>query len=80
MVIRDDQKGCTPLSYAAEGGHKAVVELLLVQQGVNPNSKTTEEGYTPLWYAAQMGLVELLLAQPGIDLDIVVRSVGRLGA
>jgi ankyrin repeat protein len=34
-----DSSGRTPLSYTAENGHEAVVELLLAEDGVDVNSK-----------------------------------------
>ena len=42
----------TPLSYAAEEGHEAVVKLLLARHGLDPNSKSSR-GRTPLWYAVK---------------------------
>ena len=33
-------KGCTPLSYAAEGGRQKEIELLIKLGKVNPDSKT----------------------------------------
>jgi ankyrin repeat protein len=59
----------TPLSWAAEKGHEAVVKLLLDEAGVEPNSKDTY-GRTPLWWAAEKGheaLVKLLLDKEGVD-------------
>jgi hypothetical protein len=52
----------TPLWYAVENGHEAVVKLLL-DKGADPDS-TDENGLTPLWYAAENGheaVVKLLL-------------------
>ncbi|KAI1331250.1 ankyrin repeat-containing domain protein [Xylariaceae sp. FL0255] len=46
-----DAHGRTPLSYAAAGGHEAVVHLLLVNDGVSPDSKDSIRGWTPFWYA-----------------------------
>ncbi|OCK95650.1 purine and uridine phosphorylase [Cenococcum geophilum 1.58] len=64
-----DSYGQTPLSYAAENGHKAVVRLLLAKDGVNVNSKD-KYGQTPLSYAAKNGheaVVQLLLGMDGVD-------------
>lgn len=60
----------TPLSYAAERGHEAVVELLLEENNVNPNSKDSTRGWTPLWYAVANGhtpVVRLLLEKGRTD-------------
>lgn len=46
--------GQTPLSRAAEGGHAAVVQLLLKQEGVDANSKD-HDGRTPLLWASEKG-------------------------
>lgn len=57
-----DSYGRTPLSYAAENGHKAVVELLLENSAELEVSD--EDSWTPLLYAAANGqeaVVKLLL-------------------
>jgi ankyrin repeat protein len=61
----------TPLSWAAEKGHEAVVKLLLAKDSVDPDSKDSK-GWTPLSWAAQNGheaIVKLLLARDGVDPD-----------
>ena len=66
-----DSYGRTPLSRAAENGHEAVVRLLLVEDGVNPDAKDRYRR-TPLSWAAENGheaVVRLLLAKGGVDLD-----------
>jgi ankyrin repeat protein len=70
-----DSYARTPLSYAAEKGHEAVVKLLLATKGVNADSKATgryNAGKTPLSLAAKRGheaIVKLLLATKGVDAD-----------
>ncbi|KAH6866091.1 ankyrin repeat protein [Thelonectria olida] len=44
----------TPLSYAAAGGHKGVIELL-VKTGKADVNLQDGHGRTPLWYAAVGG-------------------------
>jgi hypothetical protein len=63
-----DSYNRTPLSWAAESGHEAVVKLLLAQ-GVDPESED-KFGQTPLSLAAENGhdaVVKLLLAQDSVD-------------
>jgi ankyrin repeat protein len=50
-VNLEDCHGRTPLALAAEYGHEAVVEVLLVKDSVNPDSKD-KSGRTPLSRAA----------------------------
>jgi ankyrin repeat protein len=67
-----DAYGGTPLSWAAGNGHKAVVELLLAKEGIDPDSKDTRYGGTPLSWAAGNGhdtAVRLLLSKEGVDPD-----------
>jgi Ankyrin repeats (3 copies) len=61
----------TPLWWAAESGHEAVVKLLLAQDGVDPDSKDNY-GQTPLSSAAENGheaVVKLLLSKDSVDPD-----------
>jgi hypothetical protein len=61
----------TPLSYAAENGHEAVVKLLLAKDGVNLNYMDQFDE-TPLLFAVENGheaVVKLLLAKDGVDLN-----------
>ncbi|EFX01243.1 ankyrin repeat-containing protein [Grosmannia clavigera kw1407] len=66
-----DEDGMTPLSFAAEKGHKAVVQLLLATKNVKVDSKDTL-GKTPLSRAAGSGhddVVALLLATNTVDVN-----------
>lgn len=68
---RDDD-GRTPLSYAAEGGHEAIVMLLLETDKINADSKDVY-GNTPLLYAAREGyeaIVKLLLGIDSVNPDL----------
>jgi ankyrin repeat protein len=74
----EDHYGQTPLSRAAANvswptskGYEAVVELLLVKDGVDRDSEDNE-GRTPLSWAAWSGYgaaVKVLLAKDGVDPD-----------
>ena len=44
---KDTKYGGTPLSWASEKGHKAVVKLLFAMEGVDPNIKDNNSR-TPL--------------------------------
>ena len=46
-----ENKGRTPLSYAAEEGHEGVVKMLLEREEVGPG-KPDNHGRTPLLHAA----------------------------
>ena len=52
---KDTTHGRTPLSWAAMGGHEAVVKLLLETGKVDVDSKDTTYGRTPLSWAAERG-------------------------
>ena len=67
-----DTYGRTPLSWAAENGHEAVVGLLLATGKVDADSKDTLAGWTPLSWAAENGheaIVRLLLTTGKVDAD-----------
>jgi ankyrin repeat protein len=70
-VDSKDEKGRTPLLWAAANGHETVVKLLLDKEGVDPDSKDKIRR-TPLWWAAANGhetVVKLLLDREGVDPD-----------
>ena len=69
----DTEYGQTPLLWAARGGHKAIVKLLLEREDIDPNTGDTRFGRAPLAWAAYEGhedVVQLLLERgdlsPGV--------------
>jgi ankyrin repeat protein len=61
--LKDDTYGQTPLSWAAERGHEAVVRLLL-EKGAESDWKDNINGWTPLSWATARGhkaVVRLLM-------------------
>ena len=67
MNVKDDWRGWTPLHTAI--GHIEIIRLLL-QNGAEVNVKSND-GYTPLHYAAIRGHVEILhlLVENGADIE-----------
>ncbi|KAI9773365.1 MAG: hypothetical protein M1840_007580 [Geoglossum simile] len=75
-----DSYGRTPLLWAAEKGHEAVVKLLLATEKVDVDSKDGTWGRTPLSWAAEKGheaVVKLLLATEKVDVNFKGSSWGR---
>ena len=63
--------GQTLLSYAAEGGHEAIVKMLMTRDDVDADSKDWR-GDTPLSLAAEGGyeaIVKMLLNRNGVDVN-----------
>jgi len=63
----------TPLMWATENGHEAVVKLLLERRDLNPNIPETEYGLTPLSRAAESGhegIARLLLGRNSLNPNI----------
>ncbi|KAI9774450.1 MAG: hypothetical protein M1839_001733 [Geoglossum umbratile] len=72
--------GETPLLWAAQKGHEAVVKLLLAKDGVDINSKDSRWGQTPLSWAAWEGreaVVKLLLEKDGADINSKDSNLGQ---
>ncbi|KFZ20148.1 hypothetical protein V501_00284 [Pseudogymnoascus sp. VKM F-4519 (FW-2642)] len=73
--FKDAKYGRTPLSWVAEKGNAAAVEMLLGIDGIDPDSKSAgswNKNRTPLSYATERGhqtVVELLMATGRVNLD-----------
>jgi len=71
-----DEEGCSPLHYAAMGGHKEVTEYLIDNNSAVNASDAA--GCTPLHAAAMLGHIEIirLLIARGADVDIMSAEIG----
>ncbi|KAJ3486515.1 hypothetical protein NLG97_g6599 [Lecanicillium saksenae] len=70
-IDQRDSRDRTPLSYATEEGHEAIIKLLLATDKVDVDAKD-DIGRTPLLYAAENGheaIVKLLVATDKVDVD-----------
>ncbi|KFX86530.1 hypothetical protein O988_09522, partial [Pseudogymnoascus sp. VKM F-3808] len=73
-----DSSSLTPLSWAAQKGHKSIVKLLM-EKGAEVDTKDTKYGLTPLSWAALSGhgtVVELLM-EKGADVVAEDRDFGQ---
>ena len=64
--------GSTALSWAARGGHEAVVQMLLKRKDINPDHAEIKYGRTPLSRAAawgREGVVRMLLERKDVNPD-----------
>ncbi|KAI1128713.1 hypothetical protein F5Y10DRAFT_291744 [Nemania abortiva] len=71
QLDQQDQFRRTPLSYAAEKGHRQIVKRLLETHRVSVDSES-QIGRTPLSYAAEHGhvsIVRMLAGEDGVDPD-----------
>ena len=66
-----DETGQTPLMWAAQAGHEAVVQLLVEKDSIDINAKN-KDGMTPFMLAASNGheaVVRLLVEKDGVDIN-----------
>jgi len=73
-VVPTGSLGCTPLYMATMMSN---IPLMIVLLGRGADVNAAHDGSTPLYVAASQGrwrVVELLLAQPGVDVNVVRRS------
>jgi hypothetical protein len=81
-ICRSDLKdsfGRTPLSWAAQWGHEAVVKLLVERDDVEADSKDSD-GQTPLSWAAASGheaVVKLLVERDDVEADSKDSAYGQ---
>jgi ankyrin repeat protein len=78
LVFSKDDRGATPLHYAAAHGYKEVVELLLANNA-DVNAKT-ELGYTALYWAADAGHLDTVRALIRAGADVNAKNVNDGGS
>jgi ankyrin repeat protein len=78
VETKDKNYGQTPLSWAAEKGHEAVVKLLL-EKGAEMETKDDNYSRTPLSWAAEKGheAVVKLLLEKGAEMETKDDNFGR---
>ncbi|KAN0073515.1 Ankyrin repeat-containing domain protein [Elaphomyces granulatus] len=72
-INQPDHNGRTALFWACDMGHLNTVDLLLEQDGIDPNAREISTGYTPLTRAclnSRIDCVHLLLSHPDTDLNV----------
>jgi ankyrin repeat protein len=73
-INHPDYDGRTALFWACDNGCLNTVDLLLKQDGIDPNARETSTGYTPLTRAClknRIDCVLLLLSHPDTDPNVV---------
>ena len=74
-VINAKCRGYTPICYAAQSGHFAVVEFLL-QHGAEANLTGEKQGYGPLTCSVMAGSVEMLRLLLSYNAEPIIKSCG----
>lgn len=74
--VTTTEKGVTPLYFASQNGHAAVVTALLAAPGIAVNA-AIKDGRIPLHAASQQGhaaVVVALLAAPGVEVNATAKT------
>jgi len=75
-----DCMGSTALIWATRGGQEEIVKVLLEQQDIDPNTASTQDGWTPLTLAAEKGhegVVKILLGRQDTNPNTAGTIYGR---
>jgi len=75
-----DCMGSTALIWAARGGQEEIVKMLLEQEDIDPNTASTQDGWTPLTLAAEKGhegVVKILLERQDTNPNTAGTIYGR---